>query len=187
MRYFNTLMFTLLRTVLVFASLLIHIVGYNQKIIIGGQETNRQLIWSDFSGIVDNSSPYYAVTRWNLRYTFDNQFKGDSLVIANIQAILELDPLRSWVKKGKETNELLVHEQGHFNIGILCMNEMIRAMQKTSFMQNNFMSLFSKIINEITSKYYVMGQQYDQETSHGTRKKRQQKWNEFFTTQQVNQ
>lgn len=103
---------------------------YSQRIIINGEEVLRKLQWSDFSGKPDNASPFYAYTSWKLKSKMNNvQFKGDSVIINDFEVRLELDSVKSWVKTDKATDELLLHEQGHFNFGILSMNE-IRATQK---------------------------------------------------------
>src|SRR5690349_20146346 len=98
----------------------------SQNIIIGGKETSRPLVWKDFSGTPDNSSPFFALTGWNLKFRYQSvEFNGNDAQLTRFQVQLELDPVNSWVKPGKETDYLLSHEQLHFNMGILCMREII--------------------------------------------------------------
>lgn len=105
---------------------------YCQKVIISGEETSRKLVWTDFIGEIDRTSPYFAHTQWNLNYRFGNvQFRGDTAVIGSFELKLELDPSKSWLKKDKATDELLIHEQGHFDCGLLCMNELLATYKKT--------------------------------------------------------
>ncbi len=83
-------------------------------------------------------------------------------------------------RKNKESDELLRHEHGHFDIGILCMNEIINTFKKTSFSRNNFQTGTQSLISIIVKKYNDMGAQYDKETSHSKNKNEQEKWNNFF-------
>jgi hypothetical protein len=86
----------------------------------------------------------------------------------------------SWVKKGKETDELLSHEQGHFNIGKLCAIELTNSISKTVFLKSDFSDKFNAIYKEIRDKYEVMNGQYDLETNHSKDKVNQKKWDDFF-------
>lgn len=169
---------------IVFTFLLISIVNTAaaQKIIINGTEGNRPLQWSDFTGKPDDSNPYYALTYWNTRYKFSGvQFDGDKAIINGFEATLELDPKNSWLKKGKETDELLKHEQGHFDIGRLYLKEALKKMASASFTRANFQAELQRIFSETHKKYTDMGTQYDNETNHSINKDEQKKWNAFFS------
>jgi len=157
---------------------------YAQKIIIKGEETTRPLQWSDFTGAVDSTSPFFAYTWWRINYRIANaQTRGDSVIITSFEVRLELDPLRSWVKKEKETDDLLVHEQGHFNFGILCMDEFLAAYSKLHFTKDNLHTAIQNLFSAILKEYHDMGERYDQETNHGMNKQVQAKWNSFFREQ----
>jgi hypothetical protein len=157
-----------------------------QKVIISGKEGNRPLVWSDFTGKPDNSISYFAMTYWTLNYGFSNvQFKGETVVIGSFDVKLELNGKGSWVKKGKESVELLVHEQGHFNTGLLCLKEMIRREKEMAptFTRKNFSEKIQTLFNEVMKKYHDMGIQYDEESDHSKNKQGQEKWNAFFAEQ----
>ncbi len=89
--------------------------AFTQTILIGDEETNRKLQWSDFRGRVDPNSPHHAVTTWYLSYKMDGiKTYGDSISIGKLNAILQMEPKESWLRKEKANDELLKHEQGHF-------------------------------------------------------------------------
>jgi hypothetical protein len=171
-------------SLLLFAIVLFTVTGQSQKIIISGKEGNRPLIWSDFTGNVDKSSPYFAMTGWNINYSYsDVKIIGDSARIGSFNATLQLDPAGSWVRKEKATDELLKHEQGHFDIGILCQKELLSKIQASSYTKNNFKPLLQSIFNSTMQKYHRMGEQYDNETVHGKNKDNQEKWNTLIQTE----
>lgn len=157
---------------------------YSQKVVISGEETSRKLMWADFTGEVDKASPYFAHTQWKLNYSFGNvQFKGDTATIGSLELRLELDPSKSWLKKGKATDELLIHEQGHFDCGLLCMNEFLVSYKKRYFTRSNYQVGLKELFNSLIKKYNDMGVKYDAETNHGMIREEQVKWNTFFAEQ----
>lgn len=155
--------------------------GFAQKIVINGAETNRKLTWSDYTGAVDNSVPFIAYTGYLITTKTEGiKTLGDSIVIEKFEVTLKLDSIKSWAKKDKVTDELLIHEQGHFNIGILCMREILQVYKQTKFTKSNFNATIQNIFDVTLKKYNEMGVKYDEETEHFNNKKQQEKWNLFF-------
>jgi hypothetical protein len=153
-----------------------------QKVIISGEETKRLLTWKDFTGVADNNSSFFAYTAYTTAVKFDDvQFSGDKAVIKGFIMTLELDAKKSWVKKGKESDDLLKHEQGHFDVGILYMQAVLQKVDSANFTRSGYQQEFQKLIKEIHQKYRDMGSQYDKETNHSIKKDEQEKWNIYFT------
>jgi hypothetical protein len=153
----------------------------SQKIIISGQETSRKLSWNDFTGKIDDNSTFYAFTYYDLKYRWQGaKFFGDSVSVNGFEVTLELNPARSWVKREKATDALLVHEQGHFNVGILCMNEILLNYKNATLTKDNYRNVLQTIFSEAMAKYHALGIKYDDETDHAKNKKQQSKWNAFF-------
>lgn len=170
------------KTSLLFFGLLIYLSCLSQKIIINGQETIRKLSWSDFTGKVDDSSPFFAYTYYDIKSKWGNiKIIGDSVNIGNFEVTLELNPNKSWAKKDKVTSELLIHEQGHFNLGILAMKEMLDKFRESKFTRSNYNTGLQNIVTEALKKYNNMSVQYDEETNHSDNKQEQMKWNDFFS------
>jgi predicted secreted Zn-dependent protease len=145
-----------------------------QRIIIGGEETSRLLKWSDFTG-----SPDYGVTYWNISYSYDAfQYKGDTAKW-KVQITVELGK-NSWKKKDKITDTLLKHEQGHFDIGILCAMELQQRVNATVFFKNDYQAKLALLIKEVVDIYKKMDLQYDEETKHHANREQQWKWDAFF-------
>jgi hypothetical protein len=158
--------------------------GFSQKVIIGGQEGNRLLQWSDFKGTPDESSPYFAYTAWKTNVKFSGvRFEGEKAIVSGFEMTVEFDENKSWVKKGKESDELLKHEQGHFDVGLLYMRDVLSSFPSVSFTRTNFKEEFKNFIEAIHKKYADMGKQYDSETNHSILRDTQAKWNSFFDQQ----
>jgi Bacterial protein of unknown function (DUF922) len=152
-----------------------------QDVIINGVNKNRLLTWDDFSGTPDENSPYEANTYWKLKSSFGSMsVSGDTIKLNTFSVGIVLDTTKTWIKKGKATAALLKHEQGHFNIGLLCQHELIDQMRKTVFLTSNIQQKMQQMFTDATYKYEAMGEQYDKETDHSKNQEAQKKWDEFF-------
>lgn len=167
--------------------IIILLLGYSsvaQKIIVSGQESSGKLKWADFRGTPDPQSNFYASTAYNFSYSFGKILPvGDSLIISDFEFVLEFDEFKSWVVKGKETDELLAHEQGHFNLGILNGREVINLIKGAKFTKENIRTRPGELLQDISKKYSDMSVLYDAETKHSMDKEQQGKWNGFFKEQ----
>ncbi len=155
--------------------------AYTQDIIISGKNENRLLSWDDFKGRPDPNSSHDAYTFWNINYGMKGmKLSGDTVKIGSFAVTLSLEDNQSWIKPQKQTDRLLKHEQGHFDIGLICQREITRQLNSTVFfkdgLQEKIQSLFSSILN----KYHLLGQQYDKETDHSKNQQAQDSWNAFF-------
>jgi hypothetical protein len=170
--------------ILVMTAILFSYCSFGQKIMVNGQESTGQLIWSDFTGRVDKGSSFNAFTSYKFNTKVGNiKFVGDSAIINGFEVILEFDQKNSWAKKDKVTDDLLVHEQGHFNLGILCVKEIMKKYKEAKFTKSNYNSLLQSIVNESSRKYNEMGIKYDEETDHSKNIEQQLKWNKVFAEQ----
>ena len=155
--------------------------AYAQKVFISGKEGNRPLVWSDFSGKADYRSPYDALTYWTatiapLSLTPEN----DSVTVFNLPVILRFENAGCWVKPGRQTSAALSHEQDHFNVGILCMRELITLFEGRKLSAKDFNTGLQELFNTTLNKYKDLSSQYDKETNHGLIKAQQLKWHQFF-------
>ncbi len=154
---------------------------FAQQIFIGDEETDRKLRWSDFRGPVDQSSPHHAMTTWLMEYSMDEiKTYGDSVHIGKLIVKVKMDPAKSWCIQHKTTDELLKHEQGHFDIAILCMKEFMSIYRQTTFRRNNVDQQMQKIFSDMMNKYHQLGIDYDRETEHSHNTEAQKHWNLFF-------
>lgn len=152
-----------------------------QKVVIQGREGWRKLTWADYSGKVDASSSFGAMTEYQFSYRVSEMEKSsDSIYFKNIEVILNFDHQKSWVKKDMMTDALLEHEQGHFNIGLMCVREFLTTIKSTKFIKAQYSARLKQIFQVVSNKYRQMHTQYDAETNHSINRTAQEKWNTFF-------
>lgn len=154
---------------------------FAQDVIIGGVNKNRPLIWDDFRGQPDNGSAYDANTFWNITYNINGiSFKGDTAKITRFSVILKLEESLSWSKPEKQTAVLLKHEQGHFDIGLICQQEIISLLNNTVLFKTNFKDKIPAIFSSTLQKYRLLQEKYDAETDHSKNQAAQDSWNNFI-------
>ncbi len=155
--------------------------AFSQEIIINGINKNRPLTWDDFKGLPDLNSYYDANTFWNITYNINGiSFKGDTAKINRFSVILKQDENFCWVKPEKRTAILLKHEQGHFDLGLICQREIITELNNTVFLKVDFQNKLPSIFSSILEKYRLLGIKYDEETDHSNNQPAQDSWNIYF-------
>jgi hypothetical protein len=158
--------------------------SFSQDIFINGVNKNRPLTWDDFKGTPDTNSTATAFTVWNINYSLNGiSFKGDTVKISNFAVKLEFDEKKSWSKPEKQTNILLKHEQGHFDLGLICQREILRQLNNAVFLKADFQNKLQTIFSSTLEKYRLLGLKYDAETSHSINQPAQNNWNVFFATE----
>ncbi|MBL7701650.1 MAG: DUF922 domain-containing protein [Ferruginibacter sp.] len=152
-----------------------------QDIIINGRKGNRLLTWNDFKGEPDMNSSHDALTFWNIDYGLKNiRQKGDTMKIGEFTVTLSLEGDQCWIKPQKKSERLLKHEQGHFDIGLICQHEIINTLNNTVFFKADFQQKINSIFSSLLNKYQSLGRQYDKETNHSINQQSQDTWNAFF-------
>ena len=158
-------------------------IGSAQRILIDGKEQNRDLTWDDFKGKANKEVHYHAMTYTTWNYDYKNvTFRNDTAKF-DFNVSLSFDHERSWVRKGKENPELLVHEQMHFEIAKLSVLELQQRVASEWFTRANLRSKLLLLKTEVMNKYSKMQVQYDTETNHSANTTEQQRWNELITAE----
>lgn len=164
--------------------LVLNTLVFAQDIFIGGINKNRPLTWSDFKGTPDATSGHHAFTVWNITYSLSGiSLKENTVKIGKFLIKLEFDENQSWVKPGKQTDLLLKHEQGHFNLGLICQREIIQQLNNAVFFKTDFQQKIQNIFSSTLEKYHQLGLKYDAETNHSINQSAQDNWNNFFASQ----
>jgi hypothetical protein len=151
-----------------------------QTVVISGAEGNRPLTWSDFTGSPDASSIYFANTGWNIGYTMPPiRVTSDSVSLKGFVVKLELNPVKSWVKKGRESADLLKHEQGHYDITALAAAEFYREILNLQVGdQATLKGRITEINDKLQAKIETTNIRYDLQTDHSRNAQAQQKWDQ---------
>lgn len=132
----------------------------------------RKLTWADFKGQPDQNSKYGAVTYSQFSSTY--KYSPDSLYCT---ISCEFIPEQSWVKPNA-TEELLKHEQGHFDL-----TEYIARLFRKELLSYKFESYetirteMKRLSAKYAAKFEEIQDQYDEETHHSKKLLEQTIWN----------
>jgi hypothetical protein len=148
-------------------------ITYSQENFLVWSE-NKPLEWNDFSGQTHDSSNYdaevFAEVRY--RYSFRNlkDFRFD--VAANFNKNI------SWSKKQHQSQDLLKHEQLHFDIAEVYARKMKEVFDNYQYSEN-FEEEIVQLFNEKKAEYHALQHRYDEETNHSLNKEKQIEWEAY--------
>ena len=132
--------------------------------------SSTPLTWNDFNGKMKKRATYDAVTVSAIGSKFSGK---SSTLIFDIEAIFFKNSSKK--KSDKQSNALLKHEQGHFNITEIFARKLRQTIQKKKYKSYE---TISKIINQAYNKnnlaWQKMQNQYDRETQHSKKEEKQE-------------
>ena len=141
-------------------------------------DPNQKLEWSDFTSMPDSLNQHRAMTFTKIK-TKVHSYSIDSIVY-DVYCYFDRD--LSWTKD-KSSQELLDHEQGHFDISELVTRKLRKEYAKLNIsdIEPSFLKL-----NDLFQKYAVneknrINNLYDSGTKHGVVVKKQKEWELFIT------
>ncbi|MEZ5054190.1 MAG: DUF922 domain-containing protein [Chitinophagales bacterium] len=149
---------------------------YENKIL---WNSNNKLKWADFKGKPDGFASEVAMAATSIQYYTEisnNQFKYTITPY--------FYPAISWSKKNAQFDDVLAHEQLHFDITELYARKMRQAFSNKVKSPKDH-KLASSIFDKIMKEWDEEQERYDRETNHGTNEVQQQKWI-LYVEQQLN-
>ena len=93
--------------------------------------------WSDFKA-ESNPSVFedsHSVIKYRFTWTINSKKIDDHILflIEDIHLVVEFFPYLSWLRVSQNTDDLLKHEQGHFDLAELVKRENIEELQNTFY------------------------------------------------------
>lgn len=143
----------------------------------------KLLKWEDFQAEaptkVRQLSRYSALTALELRYSYDVKISGEK-VILKVQAEPIFNKKMSWYKS--PSDELLKHEQGHFDLVFVYSLEFKKRVQEEmeTFTVEDYEKRVAGIYRQIWKEQLQLQRKYDDETDHSVNRKDQEKWDELI-------
>jgi hypothetical protein len=143
-------------------------------------EESKRLQLTDFLGFAKDTSSFDAESFSEIRYTY----AINSVSKLSFEVHANFDRNSSWIKKGVENDELLRHEQLHFDIAELFARKIKLAFEEYHFTAN-YPSEIHQIFNEQKAKYHLMQKRYDEETDHSVNIGKQIEWENYVAMELV--
>ncbi len=137
---------------------------------------DRPLTWDDFRAPPPATSRYAAQIMPGVTYEGHSEVdKGKINVKLKLKVFMLKD--QSWVRPIGHNDYALNHEQRHFDIARLAMEDFIRRLNPDSLSLNDYNSNIQYQYIEMYRALGLRQQQYDNETGHGINQSIQGLWN----------
>jgi hypothetical protein len=152
----------------------------------GMAQAYHRLAARDFAGTPPPDDAFAAYTYCYVNYFYNaTRYNGNYTVSFNVQLMLGTN--RSWIRfnqvKTRELlQEILRHEQGHYNIAYLMRNELYSVFTHHRYTAN-YQAEIAGLFKQVDAKYHKLNQDYENETQHMTDTANQEKWNTWFSKQ----
>ncbi|WP_462264098.1 DUF922 domain-containing protein [Mucilaginibacter sp.] len=169
-----------------FSALLLAGLLYSSALLAQGW---RQLTVDDFGGQPPgSSSAYIAYTNCQVSYSYDARVRNGRYVLTFF-VNMNMNQQKSWMNKAQvmqsgKLEQVLAHEQGHYNIAYLEQQELLQAFNQARY-GADYQQQVNQIFSSIDQKYRNLNQDYEQDTMHMLDRDGQNQWNVWFK-QQVN-
>lgn len=135
----------------------------------------RPLSWDDFQGPVREGAPprFAAETNCGISISTNRVHAAEPV---QVSVANHFDKRSSWVRPEQRKDDVLRHEQGHWDICELYTRIMRERFEAAHITGTNLKTEVQRIYNEVTQEYLRRQQQYEEETQHGTVASEQARW-----------
>jgi hypothetical protein len=140
---------------------------------------NHKLKWADFKGEPDENSNAAAVTASGITFSYSikkNSVRGVTGFKTKVFA--HFYPEHSWCKKELIDENILKHEQFHFNITELNVRYLRENISKLK-VTNNIAKALDKVHKQANTDLEIMQNSYDTDSNYSIDRIGQQKWIAF--------
>ena len=146
------------------------------------------LKWSDFNAESNSASfeDSHSVIKYRYTWIVNSDEMEHEIVfsIENIQLSVEFYPVLSWVRLSQSTDDLLKHEQGHFDLAELIKRENLEELknefhkkqfptrgkneeQRKQFAKEDSGKMIAEEVKKLDEILFQRRQEYDEKTTFG--------------------
>ena len=154
--------------------------------VFAGAQSYHRLAAADFGGNAPQYNGDIAYTNCHVDYTYEVIHKADNydirfyvqLTMDNDKSYIRLDQVNS----REQQQQILRHEQGHYNIAYLLKCEAYTVLTHHRYTAN-YHNEIAYLFNQVQAKYQKLNSDYEASTNHMTNVLNQDKWNAWFSKQ----
>ena len=139
-------------------------------------QVGRQLNWSDFKGTPEGKVYEAARSQFKIEFRYTGKTENNGLVLQFHVSALFI-PQDSWFVEEKKSNELLIHEQLHFDITELFARKMRQEFKSAHISNDNYKVEIQAIYDNIMKEMKAYRSLYNDETFFGANLNKQLEWN----------
>ena len=138
---------------------------------------SQKLTWEDFQGKPNMNSGYVASTNSGLSFSYSYSKRGD-IIDYTYKVHSYFYPETSWYIPSQVDQNILNHEQTHFDISELHARILRRKIENTVF-TDNIKHEIEKLYRETEKERVAMQHHFDKESDHSKNREGELKWEAF--------
>lgn len=146
--------------------------------------SSYKLSWNDFKGPIDENSEAVATTASGITFGYSLKMKGQSVEGFTTTVKTYFYPEKSWYKPKQVDENVLAHEQFHFNITELFARKFRKKIAELK-VSNTIKESLNTLHKRINKDLAAMQKRYDAETNYSINKALQNKW-QLFIAEELN-
>ncbi len=137
---------------------------------------DRKLTWDDFKAPQKNGIDTAVAAQSYCGFSFNtNRFSLIKKVKIHVTNVFTTN--LSWVNPVVKNNmEILMHEQGHFDISEIYARVLKKSIAESKLKVVNFNKIANEIFKKVYAQYLIRQQLYESETEHGFNHQKQIEW-----------
>jgi hypothetical protein len=146
-------------------------------------EEDKKLTWENFKSPVNRRKNPDIAAYTHCGWEFHSMKSSDpkAPVTITIKTLFHED--KSWKDVKKTDDDILLHEQKHFDIAELFVRKFRKAVAEKIRTSGDYNRYFQAIYNGISQDYKNFQMAYDRETRHGIDKEKQTEYNNTISEQ----
>jgi hypothetical protein len=139
-------------------------------------ESSRPLTWNDFRQKAPASNRFMAAVSTSFGYDFSSKMK-DGIIHIDLSIKVGVAKSASWATSGIRNDYSLNHEQKHFDLVKVIAGKFRNKLKSEKLTPDNYEGIINVEYLEFYREMNKIQIRYDDETSHGMNKSKQEEWN----------
>ncbi|MFZ4928201.1 DUF922 domain-containing protein [Chryseobacterium sp. Mn2064] len=155
--------------------------------VIFGQKINwkeeKKLEWGNFKSPVNRKNSPNVAAHTNCGWEFSVLKSSNPKLPVTVTIATVFNEERSWKDITKINDEVLLHEQKHFDIAELFVRKFRKLVAENIRNSGDYNKYFKSIYEGISNDYKNFQMAYDRDTRHGINKEKQTEYNILISEQ----
>ncbi len=135
-------------------------------------EPGAKITWADFKAKPVKGDKHAAISHCGFNVGYETSDKTMTIVVKAF-----FDKSKSWVRPDARSENLLAHEQGHFDIAELFARKMRQDLKNADYSDGNFDNTIQSIFQSTMGAYRIYQDSYDEATNFSINHSAQIEWN----------
>jgi hypothetical protein len=141
---------------------------------------NRKLSWDDFRGPIPADAEEVTAAATFCGIGFETNSISSSRKDLKIKVYNTFYTNHSWAKPEEMNDDVLAHEQGHFDLCELYTRKLRQQMSQVKVDVHNLKPVLRNVYEQLQAEYKRRQAAYEDETEHGVNLPEQRKWEQIL-------